>query len=115
MRIMILLMLQFGITGAYAQSPSGQDLLTACTSALENGFNNEHGMVCSWYVMPCDCESTKAEPETVIPRVCLPHILTETDLAELVLKELRMRTDLLDKSAELAANTILSSYYPCAE
>ena len=113
MRNMILLMLLFGITHTFAQSPSGQDLLTACESALENGFNSKHGMVCSWYVMPCNCESAKAESKTVIPRVCLPHNLTEIELAELVLEQIRARVDLLDKSAELAANTILSSYYPC--
>lgn len=96
---------------AKADAPTGRDLLTACQSSLAEGFNSIEGMLCTWYVTPCDCVHNSED----IPRVCLPANLTEEYLARLLIDELKSSKNLLSQNAELAANSILVNYYPCIE
>ena len=59
-------------------SPTGADVVAACEESLVNGFQGTTGMMCVWYVTPCDCHIGK---DPVIPRVCLPDGM-ETKIGE---------------------------------
>jgi hypothetical protein len=91
-------------------APSAKDLLKACEDSLENGFHGSTGMMCSWYVTPCDCHHGK---DLAIPRVCLSGIESEELLAKIVVGGLKAQPALQLKSAEMAAGIILSPEYSC--
>ncbi len=91
-------------------APSGNDLLTACEESLTNGFHGPTGMMCIWYVTPCDCHHGK---DVAIPRVCLPNNGSHKLLAREVVEGLKSQSELQLQSAEMAAGIILSPTYPC--
>ena len=91
-------------------APSAEDLLSACETSLEKGFHGASGMMCNWYVTPCDCHHGK---DSEIPRVCLPEDLETEYLANLVVSGLEANLELKNKSAEVAAGKILVERYPC--
>ena len=91
-------------------APSAKDLLVACENSIENGFQGATGMMCSWYVTPCDCHHGK---DQVIPRVCLSDNESEESLAKIVVGGLKAQPTLQLKPAEMAARIILSLNYPC--
>ena len=91
-------------------APSGNDLLTACEESLTNGFQGPSGMMCIWYVTPCDCQYGK---DIAIPRVCLPDRESHELLARAVVEGLKSQAELQSESAEMAAGLILSPKYPC--
>lgn len=91
-------------------APTGAELLSACKTSLEKGFDGTTGMMCVWYVTPCDCHHGK---DSEIPRVCLPDGLKTEFLAEEVISGLKSKPELLIKSAEMAAGVILVEKYPC--
>ncbi len=103
------LFLSFIFPTVKADAPTGNDLLMACRSSLDKGFNSVEGMLCTWYVTPCDCVHSRED----VPRVCLPPGFNEENLARLVIDHLKSSRDLLNKDAAVAANTILVNYYPC--
>jgi len=104
-----LLILVFYSSGVCA-APSGADLETACQQSLDNGFHGNEGMLCTWYVTPCDCDYDKVQE---FPRVCLPGTVTVEILAGEVIAGLRGQPELKTKYAGLAAALILSRIYPC--
>lgn len=93
-------------------APSGADLLTACENSLVKGFSGEEGMMCTWYVTPCDCDYGQANE---VPRVCLPQSPDVEALARTVIAGLAKQTELQAKDASFAAATILSSLYSCGD
>lgn len=93
-------------------SPNGADLLAACQHSMDQGFSDIQGMLCSWYVTPCDCDYEK---NNQLPRVCLPGIPDIDFLAQQVISGLIASPELLDKKADFAASTILSRHYPCSK
>ncbi len=90
--------------------PTGADLLGACEDSLANGFQGATGMMCVWYVTPCDCHHGK---DTVIPRVCLPDGKAAEVLAREVIDGLKSQPELQSKSAEISVGLILTLKYPC--
>lgn len=90
--------------------PTGAELLLACQHAREHGYDNTRGMLCIWYVTPCDCEPNKAED---VPRVCLPPGIEHEVLARQVIEGLLDKPGLQALGAEDAAAQILARYYPC--
>ncbi len=90
--------------------PGGAELLAACEHASNHGYDNTLGMLCIWYITPCDCTVNKSPS---LPRVCLPPDVHHDVLAQRVMQALRERRALLELSAEEAAAIILSEYYPC--
>jgi Ssp1 endopeptidase immunity protein Rap1a len=91
-------------------TPTGADLLGACEDSLENGFNGATGMMCVWYVTPCDCHHGK---DIDIPRVCLPDGKTPESLAREVIDGMKLQPELKLTPAEVSAGVILSAKYPC--
>ena len=91
-------------------SPTGADVLTVCEESLAKGFEGIKGMMCVWYVTPCDCTYGK---DPAIPRVCLPDGMDTEALAREVIEGLKLRPELQSQSAELSSNTILAEKYPC--
>jgi len=81
----------------------------ACEHALDKGFTDAEGMMCTWYVTPCDCFHSE------IPRVCLPPSPDVAALAREVIDGLAATPQLLDKTADVAVGTILKKNYPCTE
>lgn len=105
-RICLLLSLHTAVFAA----PSGGDLLIACKDSITNGFHGKNGMMCVWYVTPCDCHYGINED---IPRVCLPEKEPPELLAREIIDGLNTNPELLKESAEMAAGLILSPKYPC--
>jgi hypothetical protein len=105
------LVLLFTSTSLFA-TPNGNDLLAACEHALDKGFSGAEGMMCTWYVTPCDCFHSE---DSEIPRVCLPVPPDVHALAREVTDGLATSPELLDKTADVAAGTILIKKYPCEE
>jgi len=101
----------FTSTSAFAV-PNGKDLLAACEHSLDKGFSGAEGMMCTWYVTPCDCFHGA---DSEIPRVCLPPSPDVTVLAREVTEGLAATPELLNKTADVAAGTILKKNYPCME
>jgi len=101
----------FTSTSAFAV-PNGKDLLTACEHSLDKGFSGAEGMMCTWYVTPCDCFHGA---DSEIPRVCLPPSPDVTVLAREITEGLAATPELLNKTADVAAGTILKKNYPCME
>lgn len=93
-------------------TPNGKDLLAACEHSLSNGFSGAEGMMCTWYVMPCDCFHSA---DSELPRVCLSPSPDVAALAREVADGLAETPDLLNKTADVAAGTILIKSYPCTE
>ncbi len=91
-------------------SPTGADVITACEESLASDFQGMMGMMCTWYVTPCDCTTGK-DPE--IQRVCLPEDKEVEDLAREVIEGLKSKPELQSKPAEVASSIILSASYPC--
>ena len=91
-------------------APSGADLLHACEDSLVNGFQSTKGMMCIWYVTPCDCHFGDKKS---VPRVCLPKDAAHEELARVVMNGLKEKNELQTLTAEMAAGTILSPIYPC--
>jgi len=109
--VTVLLVPVFYSSGTRA-APSGADLQTACQQSLEGGFHGNAGMLCTWYVTPCDCDYGR---EQEIPRVCLPATVTVESLAGEVLAGLRAQPALRTEDAGVAAAIILSHIYPCSD
>jgi Rap1a immunity proteins len=97
-------------TGNLSAAPTGEELLAACETSLKSGFHGANGMMCVWYVTPCDCHHGK---EVEIARVCLPEGKETESLAREVIAGLKSQPELLMKSAEVSANEILAAKYPC--
>ena len=93
-------------------TPNGKELLAACEHSLDKGFSGAEGMMCTWYVTPCDCFHSE---DSEIPRVCLPFPPDVDALAKEVSEGLAVTPELLDKTADIAAGTILKKNYPCLE
>jgi Ssp1 endopeptidase immunity protein Rap1a len=91
-------------------APTGADLLGACEDSLANGFQGTTGMMCVWYVTPCDCHHGK---DSDILRVCLPDGKAAEVLAREVIDGLKLQPELQIKSAEISASVILAAKYPC--
>ncbi len=89
---------------------TGADLLGACEDSLANGFQGATGMMCVWYVTPCDCHHGK---DSAVPRVCLPDGRAAEVLAREVIDGLKSQPELQAKPAEISAGTILAAKYPC--
>jgi len=102
----VLLLLSSNVLAA----PTGADVLSACEESLEKGFQGTTGMMCVWYVTPCDCHHGK---DSVIPRVCLPDGKTPESLAKEVIDGLKSKPELQSKPAEVSAGLILVEHYPC--
>jgi len=105
------LALLFISTSVFA-TPNGNDLLAACEHAMDKGFSGAEGMMCTWYVTPCDCFHSE---DSEIPRVCLPIPPDVHELAREVTDGLATSPELLEKTADVAAGTILIKKYPCEE
>ena len=103
-------MLGYSFSNLALADPSGAELLTACEQSLMKGFSGTEGMMCTWYVTPCDCDHEK---NSDIPRVCLPASPDIDALAHEVATGLIAQPELLEKNADFAANTILIRKYPC--
>lgn len=103
----VLLMSCTGIVSA--QSISGNELIAACEKAIASDFAGNTGMICHWYVTPCDCNYGNEQ----LPKVCLPADFNEEKLAQQVIDGLNSNPDLLAKDAAFAANSVLTVLYPC--
>ena len=95
-----------------AATTSASELVRACEHALENGFYDIKGMLCTWYVTPCDCEQA-VKPG--VPRVCLPPDIAVESLAVEVIDGIKAQEALMIMDADIAAATVLSRHYPCPE
>lgn len=96
---------------AYA-SPDGSDLLRACRTSLNNGFNGIEGMMCEYYLTPCNCAvGVKAS----VPKFCPPAGASTDDRAAAVIDGLNKSPVLQDQDAQTAAAVILAKMYPCTE
>ena len=93
-------------------TPNGKDLLIACEHSLVNGFSGTEGMMCTWYVTPCDCFQSE---DSEIPRVCLPPVPDVDALAREVIEGLAATPGLFNKSADVAAGVILEKSFPCTD
>ncbi len=93
-------------------TPNGKDLLLACEHSLDKGFSGTKGMMCTWYVTPCDCFQSE---DSEIPRVCLPPAPDVDALAREVIEGLAATPELLNKSADVAAGVILEKSFPCTD
>ena len=98
------------LSSALAAAPSGQQLLNACETALNNGYRGLSASMCEWYVTPCDCEAGSKERR---PRVCLPEGISSEVLARKVIAGIKADPELTRKSAADAASLVLSRSYPC--
>lgn len=96
---------------AYA-APDGADLLRACKTSINNGFEGIEGMMCEYYLTPCSC---KVDESSTAPRFCPPAIASTADLAALVIDGLNQSSGLLDQDAQTAAAVILAKIYPCTD
>jgi len=94
-----------------AQSISGNELVAACEKAVASDFAGELGMICHWYVTPCDCIYGNEQ----LPRVCLPADVNEETLAQQVIAGLNSNPELLSKDAAFAANSVLTVLYSCSD
>ena len=105
-----LIILLFILSSQVSAAPSGEDILIACEDALVNGFKSTNGMMCIWYVTPCDCHYGDKES---VPHVCLPENASHEALAKEVISGLKNSPDLQKQTAEMAAGIILAPKYPC--
>lgn len=105
-RILLLLL----ISETLLATPTGAELLNACETSMEEGFQGITGMMCVWYVTPCDCHHGKSAD---IPHVCLPDGLETEYLAQQVVSGLKSKPELQVKTAEVAVGEILVKMYSC--
>ena len=105
-------LLLFFVSTIVLATPSGKDLLAACENSLDKGFSGDEGMMCTWYVTPCDCSHGD---NSEIPRVCLPPVPDINTMAREVMEGLAATPELLDMSADIAAGVILGESFPCAD
>ena len=110
MKIISAILLFFIFSMKVFSAPSGSDLLAACEISLEKGFQGATGMMCAWYVTPCDCHHGE---DSEVPRVCLPDGLETEYLAKEVISALKSTPELQNKTAEISAGEILVKKYPC--
>ena len=110
-RLFLGLLLFFVSTVVFA-IPNGKDLLAACEHSLDKGFSGTEGMMCTWYVTPCDCFH---DDNSEVPRVCLPPVPDRDALAREVTEGLAATPELLEKSADVAAGVILGKSFPFTE
>ncbi|MGK0297159.1 MAG: hypothetical protein ACI9XC_000760 [Gammaproteobacteria bacterium] len=89
-------------------TPTGKDLLFACSKSIESGFNSIEGQMCTWYVIPCDCNAN-----IDVPQACLPENIEITSLANIVIEGINQTPELENEYAALSAAIILSKNYPC--
>lgn len=89
-------------------APTGGELLEVCEAALKSNFRGVRGKMCTWYVTPCDCDTTPG-----LPRVCLTEPIDPPKLAVTVTQVLQAIPEFQLKSAEEAVALILSEVYPC--
>ena len=106
----LVLFLMLGLSLQVTASPTGKDIITACEESLGSDFQGVMGMMCTWYVTPCDCTTGK---DSEIQRVCLPDDREVEGLAEEVIDGLKSKPELQSKTAEVASSIILSEKYPC--
>jgi hypothetical protein len=106
-RLLFGLLLFFVSTIVFA-APNGKELLLACKHFLAKGFSGAEGMMCTWYVTPCDCFHGD---NTEIPRVCLSSSPNIDDLAREVTEGLAMHPELFDKNTAVAAAMILEKSF----
>ncbi|NNE37107.1 MAG: hypothetical protein HKN08_02285 [Gammaproteobacteria bacterium] len=100
------LLLIVAINGQAA--PTGSDLLLACSTAQENGYDSIQGQMCTWYVIPCNCSY-----DTDIPESCTPEDMQVQELADIVIKHLTGNDALLSQTATKSAAIILAEKFPC--
>jgi len=93
-------------------TPNGKDLLLACEHSLTKGFSGTEGMMCTWYVTPCDCFQSE---DSDVPRVCLPPVPDVDALAREVTEGLTATPELFNKNADIAAGMILEKSFPCID
>lgn len=110
MKIIITVLLLFFYNETAFAAPTGAALLRACELSLKEGFKGTAGMMCVWYVTPCDCHHGK---DADIPRVCLPDGLETEYLAQQVVSGLKSKPELQLKTAEVAAGEVLLQMYSC--
>lgn len=110
MRTIVYILLLFSAFNVPA-APSGEQLLAACNDSLMHDFQGINGVMCAWYVTPCDCEKGK---ET-LPKICLTEPVSTATLAKTVVAGLRKHPELQREDAEFAAASILSQVYSCPE
>jgi len=110
-RLFFGLLLFFVSTIVFA-TPNGKELLAACEHSLDKGFSGTEGMMCTWYVTPCDCFHSE---DSGIPRVCLPQTHDVDALAREVMEGLAATPELLEENADVAAGLILEKSFPCAD
>lgn len=96
---------------AYA-SPNGTDLLRACRTSINNGFEDIEGMMCEYYLTPCECTAGEDNPA---PRFCPPARASMGDLAVLVIDGFKKSPGLLNRDAQTAAAVILARRFPCSD
>ena len=93
-------------------SPNGADLLRACNTSMNNGFEGIEGMMCEYYLTPCDCTVGDKDPA---PRFCPPAGISTGDLAAVVVDGLKRSHGLQNRDAQTAAAVILAERYPCSD
>lgn len=89
-------------------APTGADLLAACTQAEATSYQSLEGQMCSWYVMPCDCDNNPA-----LTPVCAPDSVQTHTLAAMIISALAADPGLHELDAAIAANRVLAQEYPC--
>lgn len=112
MAVCVSALLLLDVSAATPDAPTGADLLSACQHAQRSDYQGEKGMLCIWYVTPCDCQSLK---DTALPRVCLPADISHETTAAQVVSALKNQVELQSLSAAQAAARILAASYPCSD
>ena len=110
-RLFFGLLLFFVSTIVFA-TPNGKDLLLACEHSLDKGFSGTEGMMCTWYITPCDCHHGD---DSEILRGCLPPVPDVDALAREIMEGLAATPELLEESADVAAGVILGKSFPCTD
>lgn len=94
-----------------AASPSSEELVKICEQALLNGYRGRQAQMCTWYVIPCDCDA----PNEDTPRVCIPDNVPSRKIAEQAMQLLKALPEYKNADGRVAASQVLSVVYPCAE
>ncbi len=88
--------------------PTGSDLLLACSLARDNNFDSIQGQMCTWYVIPCNCNY-----DADIPQSCTPENMQVPELANIVIEGLTNNEALLNQTASKSAAIILAEQFSC--
>ena len=94
-----------------AAPPSSEELVKICEKALRSGYRGRQAQMCTWYVVPCDCDAPTAE----IPRVCIPNDVPSKKIAEQATQLLQALPEYRHDDGRIAATKVLSVVYPCVE